>query len=620
MKGIIEIFKEYKIISPGNKASRTCSRRLDNNPILREILYAETHFLDKSFSDSLRLTAIIKDIVEEPHCLTCNTILYEFGKRYCNYSCLAKNKKVQEQRLKKARETCLNRFGYVNANKSKHVRDKIDKTNLERYGNRCSAQGKEIKERIRKTSIERYGVEHPLRSLKAIEKVKRNNIKKYGVPTPLESNFIQDKIKTTHLERIGVENPFAHEIIKEKIRNTNLERYGYESPIKSLEIQKKIQDTCIKRYGVTNPLSSLYIQEKIQKTNIDRYGVSSAKQRHIPEDSFKKLKDDEWLKKRFKELGEQCDTLAKELDVSGSTVYRALIKAGVKIERKERSIAELEIKDYIESIYGGDVVLNSREVISPKEIDIWIPKKKLGIEYNGLWWHSEIAGTPKDYHLQKTLESEKKGIRLIHIFENEWETKKEIVKSRIVSSLGESKRIWARKTWVAALNPKERKEFLNRSHLQGDCGSSEFLGLYNYDELVAVATFGKSRYNKSFEWELIRFSSKLDTTVVGGMSKLFKYFVKHWNPESIISYSDKRWGNGNVYKKCGFVYNGSTGPSYWYFNGRDGKMYHRSTFQKHKLSGLLQNFDEGLTEWENMKNNGWNRIFDCGTDVFIWKR
>ena len=136
---------------------------------------------------------------------------------------------------------------------------------------------------------------------------------------------------------------------------------------------------------------------------------------------------------------------------------------------------------------------------------------------------------------------------------------------------------------------------------------------------MAAISFGKSRYSKTFDWELLRYANIINTTVAGGMGKLFKHFVKTHTPSSIVTYSDKRWNTGSVYKTVGFTYTHTSAPNYYYFLPYNtNKMYHRSQFQKHKLEKTLPTFNTKLTEWKNMVNNGYDRIWDCGNDVFEW--
>ncbi len=277
------------------------------------------------------------------------------------------------------------------------------------------------------------------------------------------------------------------------------------------------------------------------------------------------------------------------------------------------SVKEGKVLDFIKSIYRDTIIDNSREIISPKELDIYIPDKSLAIEFNGDYWHSEEY-KPRNYHIDKTNLCKDKGIQLIHIFEHQWESKSEIFKSVISNKLGLSNKIYARKCKIVELD--STTDFLNTNHLQGNCSSSVKLGLTYNDELVSVMTFGKPRFNKSYEFELLRFCNKLNTTVVGGASKLLNYFEKNYKPSSIISYANLQWSNGNVYKNLGFTELSISEPNYWWTKNRE--VLTRYQCQKHKLKDLLKDkFNQNLSEKENMKKAGYSRLFDCGNMVYI---
>jgi len=282
------------------------------------------------------------------------------------------------------------------------------------------------------------------------------------------------------------------------------------------------------------------------------------------------------------------------------------------------SSIQKEIKQYLISL-GENVIENDTVILNGKEIDLYLPKHKLAIEVDGIYWHSELKGKKRNYHLSKTESCNNLGISLLHIFENEWRESQEIVKSIIANKLRiNSRKIYARKTKVKELDNKTKKDFLNKNHLQGNGRSQYKYGLYCEDELVSVMTFGKRKItNKNPEYEIIRFASKLGTNVIGGASKLLKHFEKTHSPEKIITYSDRRYSTSNTfYQKLGFRYSHSSKPNYWYFKG-NMNLLSRVNFQKHKLKDKLEKFDESLSEWENMKHNGYNRIWDCGNYVFV---
>lgn len=285
------------------------------------------------------------------------------------------------------------------------------------------------------------------------------------------------------------------------------------------------------------------------------------------------------------------------------------------------SNGELEVCDYVKSIYEGYLIQNDRTIIAPLELDLVIPGKKIAIEYNGTYWHSELSGgKDKLYHLNKTNDCEKQGYHLIHLFETDWVNSPDIVRSILTTLIRPDllTKIYARKCEIKSINSKESNEFLNKNHLQGSDNSSVRYGLYYNDELVSVMTFVKPRFSKKYEWEISRYATLLNTSVIGGANKLFKSFLTEYTPKSIVSYSDRRYFNGNVYSKLGFTMDGYTSPNYFYTNDEYNVLENRLQYQKHKLKDKLERFDPVMTEWENMQMNGYDRIWDCGHRRWIW--
>lgn len=268
-------------------------------------------------------------------------------------------------------------------------------------------------------------------------------------------------------------------------------------------------------------------------------------------------------------------------------------------------------------------VLNrSRGILEGRrEIDIYIPELNLAIEYNGLRWHSELF-REDGYHLEKTKEAKEKGINLIHIFEDEWLYKKEIVESRLLNIIGKTKnKIYARKTLIKEVDSKTASKFLEVNHLQGRTGSQVKLGLYQEDELVSLMCFGQMRLNvggvkKEGDWELIRFANKINTAVIGGASKLLKHFIKIFNPNNITSYADRRWSTGNLYEQIGFELVSKSKPNYFYVIR--GKRENRFNYRKNVL--VQQGFDANKTERQIMWERGYPRIYDCGTLKYKWSK
>ena len=279
---------------------------------------------------------------------------------------------------------------------------------------------------------------------------------------------------------------------------------------------------------------------------------------------------------------------------------------------------ETELREFVRSCLPTCRIASSaRTVIPPSELDIYVPEKKLAIEFDGLYWHSDAVGRmSKDYHLKKTDACAEKGIRLVHVFEDEWNDRRETVKSRLRNLFGlHSGTIYARKCEVREVDAATASAFLDENHLQGAVNSPVRLGLYSREELVALMTFGKCRFDKRHEWELVRFCSKLNTRVVGGAGKLLWHFEKTYSPRSLATYADRRWSGGGLYRKLGFSFVRNSPPNYWYVDNMV-RRYSRVKFQKHKLKRLLEKFDPGKSEAENMRDNGYFRVFDCGNMVF----
>ena len=280
------------------------------------------------------------------------------------------------------------------------------------------------------------------------------------------------------------------------------------------------------------------------------------------------------------------------------------------------SNVELLLREFL---FNKNIIFNKNDKnrIKPYELDIVIPEKKIAIEYCGLYWHSELNGKDKNYHLNKLNMCLEKGYRLITIFEDEWVYRKDILLSRLQNLLNSTllNKVYARKCTINEISANQAKFFCEQNHLQGyGSGSSIKLGAFYNEELVSVMTFSKSSIakgskNKEGTWELHRFCSKLNTRVIGIASKLLKYFERSYEWKELFSYADRRWSDGSLYEKIGFSLVGNTKPNYWYIKNK--KRTHRFALRKNKKD------IKELTEWENRQLQGWDRIWDCGNLKYI---
>jgi len=287
---------------------------------------------------------------------------------------------------------------------------------------------------------------------------------------------------------------------------------------------------------------------------------------------------------------------------------------------KATSAGERAVREFVESL--GLQVNKGRNSALPgmggAELDMVIHSKRVAVEYNGVYWHSSAVGKKKEYHLSKTKLVESLGYRLIHIFEDEWKEKQEIVKLRLTSILAPHllKTVYARKCEVREINWLQAKPFLDKHHLQGSGRpGAALIGLTHADDLLAVATFGRPRYSKLHDWELLRFASQ--GRVIGGAGRLLAFFAKNFagRGDNLISYADRRWSQGGLYEATGFTFAGYSAPGYSYV--KQTKRLSRQLFQKHKLGELFGNFDPALTEEENCAKNRLFRIYDCGVSRWV---
>ena len=281
---------------------------------------------------------------------------------------------------------------------------------------------------------------------------------------------------------------------------------------------------------------------------------------------------------------------------------------------------EIGLNNYLKGLcFGNNIRFNDRTIIPPLELDFANEDMKIAVEYNGLYWHSDEKQKDTQYHLNKTNKCKEKGYQLIHIFEDEWDEKPEIVKSRLENIFGKTpNKIPGRKCVIKEVCGNETKMFLEKNHIQGNVNSSIRYGLYYNEELVSIMTFTKLRKNlgsvsEEGTYELVRFCNKTHHEVIGGASKLLKHFIKNKNPKKIISYADKRWSKGNMYFKLGFNHIRDSKPSYFYtLHGKNRE--NRFKYRKDIL--VRDGFDKEKSESQIMMERGYNRIYDCGCMVF----
>lgn len=369
--------------------------------------------------------------------------------------------------------------------------------------------------------------------------------------------------------------------------------------------------------------------EKRKHTMYEKYGVQFNSQRQelkhiwkkskVSENAFEKLNDKEWLYQQYVELKRTSVEIARDLNIYYGTVCGALKQFDIPISyRRSTSTIETEIIDYIKS-KNILVEQSNKTIIKPKEIDIFVPDFNLGIEVNGVYWHSysiHETSEEKNYHKLKYELAKSNNVTVLQFTDLEWYDKQDIVKSMITSRLNLSEKLDARKCIIKKISNEEYRKFVSENHISGYARSNHTYALAYHNEIVSVISLSKSRFDNNADWEIIRFCSKLYTNVRGAFSKLLKHAIGELEIKSLGTYSDNRYGTGNVYLNNGFEHIRSTQPGYCWANKTE--TFNRYLTQKSKLKEFLkENYDDTLTEADNMFNNKFRRIWDCGHEYFI---
>jgi hypothetical protein len=321
--------------------------------------------------------------------------------------------------------------------------------------------------------------------------------------------------------------------------------------------------------------------------------------------------------REYREKFPTAEILAKDLQQLASTTRSRLNEA---VQFKKRSSLEIELEQYLLSS-GLKIIPNYR--FNQIEIDLFIPELKLGIEINGLVWHSEFFGKKnRGYHLGKTEICEKAGIQLVHVFEDEWQYKKELVLSKLMyrTKKAELTRVRPGKfRFTDEVSTAEEREFLEKNHIQGYSPSTRKLGAYLDGELKAILTYSSrtsTTNQKEGTVELLRFSVDREISSPGLFSKMLKLSMKLFSIDTVTTFADRRWtsGENNLYLVAGFKLEKISPPNYWYIRGM--RRVHRYNFTKARIVKMF-NGDPNLTEVENMRKLGYDRIWDCGNYKYV---
>lgn len=596
------------------------------------------------------------------------------------------------------KQTCQEKYGGIAPASSLKIQAKMKKTNLERYGVESPMQSLEIKEKVKQQNREKYGVDWALQSKEIRSKRQQTNIERYGVIHPIQNDRIKSKIQATNLKRYGSENflgsakgrnaihqsyfqktgyyePFSNPDVIAKSEVTWKSKYGVNRPLQSEEIQKHLRETYLSHYGVDHPFKVADIRRKIKQTNIEKYGVDNVAKSPEIQRKIRQTHIDKYGQSHFSQTKEwkiqtmrdpsKVDNLLEfrqnpqqyiQIHFSNKPTYKELVESigtseGLRdtLEKFDClnlvdyvfSYMEREVKEILLSIDPNlKIIVNTKKIITPYELDIYLPDYNIGIECNPTETHNSSFNmfqqktdpdpTPYKYHQMKSDLCESKGIFLFHIFGPDWNHRKDVIISMIRNLLNKNDyKIYGRNTTIRQISSGESSKFLNTNHRQGNANASIRLGLFYEGELVSVMTFGKMRQSigtsvkddTSNTWELVRFCNKMNTSVIGGASKLFKYFIEKYNPIEIRSFSDRAHTRGNLYQTLGFNELRRSSAGYVWIDYKTDMSYHRVNAQKQNIRKFLKddNIDiENLTETQIMESYGFVQLFDSGTITWQW--
>ena len=537
--------------------------------------------------------------------------------KYCNFAigykfCGPANKCdcARESVSKKVSTTKQN----YTEDKNHDINEKRKKTNLEIYGVENIFQDVD---KIKKANLEKYGVTNPNKITEVRTKIANTNKIRYGGASPSSSPEVLAKIVSTNQERRGTDYALQCPDVRQKMIDALLSNYGVKVPIHNKDIAKKIKETNLKKYGHENAAKNLNVIAKIRKSTTIGYFDNLVERLAIhkitPVGSFNRVKDHEdWL----------CETCLTNFK---GTAFNGKIPRCPTCYPLHISGPQQEIANFIIGLLGPEeVIQNDRTTLVnltdrrlSKEIDIWLPKYNLAIEYCGLRWHTEISGNRgRYYHNDKFEKCQEIGIQLLTIYSDEWQSNSSLIKSMIQARLGLNKKVHARKLKIQQVDKKTAKEFFQHTHIQGYVNSPYNYGLFDGSELLMCMSISKPRFSKKYSLEIIRLASARNVTVVGGASRLFKYVIDVLNPVSVISYCDQRYGIGKVYANMGFEKFGKPTIGYEYVKVlAANKRVNRMNFTRKKVGNT-----NGLSVRLYLFSIGYERVYDCGHQKYIWHR
>lgn len=494
-------------------------------------------------------------------------------------------------------------------------------------GNQCKCIGK-TRMAVQKATLKtKYGVDSVNQIPGVLDKRRQTNLEKYGVEYPAQSKIVQ-QTRQTNWDNQSQE--YKDQLVKKR-KTTFIEKYGVDHHMKLVEQQNKVKATNIARYGVEFPLQNATINkkfknsikmtdyslilEKAKSTNLKKYGVEYVSQRNLPPETVGILSNGDLFREFV--TGKTRVDAADALGIHLHCLYLRAKQYDAQplFATPLKSQFEKEVEDFLNQL-GVGFESNTRNVICPKELDFYIPSRKLAIECNGLYWHCELSsGRTPEYHYEKYESCKHRGIKLISLCDSEWRTRRPQLENRIRHALNLSKnRFYARQCTINHIGVDAARTFMDLHHTLGPRAEigDICVGLFNNDQIVSVMSISTMCALTENTHQLMSFCSI--GTVVGSASKLFTYLLRNYNIKSMISYSDNQWGYCSLYDQLGFKFvSNNIGYSYTY----DYKeKIDNHTINKSNL--VAQGFPKELSTWQILQNLGYDRIWNCGQSLWVF--
>jgi len=618
------------LFTPDKRRKKRCAKKHFKNCLVcdNEFELKSTMKVDKVFCSTKCRGASQK---KKRNCVICNKEFYKVSKT-CSLKCEQelRNKSFSESAEERVCELCETRFIPTSATQ-KYCTNIHQKECLE-CGNKfdfpdplskrkyCSSDcaskiinGKNAQEKRKQTSLKNYGVENPQSTDELKQKIIKANIDKYGVEHPMMLDEFKEKTVRTNLEKYGVKYAIQDPEIRKRADDTNLEKYGSKNPFGSKIIKKKIMETVMEKYGVEYPNQSDIVKEKRIKTNIEKYG--------------------------FENVMLNSDIVAKAQKTFSENLKNGKNQKSRKVSNLNKAFAQL-IKESCNDVYNIDF----EYPVGKFQFDLNINDRSLLIDINPTISHNIVKSfgciisnckivncskhrkPTKYYHYQRAMAAHNNDVSLIQVYD--WDTEDAILKMINMKTNKNVVKLSARKLTCRRIDQETANIFLHRFHIQGVAKKQIYCyGLYQDDQLMSVATFGKSRFDSKYEYEFIRYAVRDDYIIHGASGKLFQLFLKDAKPSSVVSYVDfNHTTKKNIFlNSLGFYEMKSNGPILVHYNLKTKKKYSNSSVVKvgaDRLLGLDFGNDFDRTKMNNreiMLDNGFLPIYTAGNRIFVYR-